>query len=917
MSKRIVLALLSLFAIVANLAEPAFAVAPASGISLVDPRYLAFVRSHPCGLPYAKSTPKPNHIDDSATFAAVRAAARGYVPRPAELGRMVMIVISNPADGNSHAVRAPSVVAQATDSPSAAASAAASPGAGDASAGPAANPTSAATGQPEGDNSPVSPPAPTAAGSPTATPIPIPPVPPGGGIGSQIIPPTPRGSGSPTPSPNPLPTAIPSSDASAPVYLIRSSPPPINPKGASPSPGLASPTPKPTSIPTLKPNDVVTIADHLDGSTDSDKPSDLTGNVHIFYTEGQIVGDRAHYDGDHTIVVSGHTYLLNRAQDSILYGDKISFDTRTRRATLLNGQGESTEGVSTGKLHYQAVTLNAHSDGISHGDRANFTTCENGHAGYHVEARTIDVTPGDKLVARKAVVYLGPTAVFYIPLLVIPLIAAEVGQRTTSFLPLIGYNSLDGFFIKLRIGFGTTNTYYGYYRIEYFTKRGLGLGYTAYIGAKDAHRYTTIDSYTIKDHVVDERQTNVNIQDVETFTKRLRAQFGINYVGDFGSGISLPASENITGSLVHQGNASTENLTFSRFMQGKQQSTLNIGLSDSITLSKELQQQFQFAYSTFASPLSASDTFHIESNTHLFTKLADYNLTYDKTDYSSNPFGFDKLPELQILPHFNYGDFKFGPQVTLTGGDYTEQQNHFNTSRFQAQINESVYTKVFGDSDFSANYNLTQDYYGTGDEKAFDQQNAALTTPIGNHIVNSVTYNEQHPIGPTDVPFQLFDHLSGGSHSAQDVFRFYNKDVYSLSLSDGTTFAPGAAQSITYQLNYRPSLKSYLVIGGYYQPGPGLGFNTTNVQTITPFGKDTTLEFSTNVDWKNHNRLEDKNIYLSKTVDQCYNILASYNQDTKQFSFNIVILAFPGQSAGFGFGGQSGASPIIPQNLSF
>ena len=151
MSKRIVLALLSLFAIVANLAEPAFAVAPASGISLVDPRYLAFVRSHPCGLPYAKSTPKPNHIDDSATFAAVRAAARGYVPRPAELGRMVMIVISNPADGNSHAVRAPSVVAQATtvaqatSVPSAAASAAASPGAGDASAGPAANPTSAAS----------------------------------------------------------------------------------------------------------------------------------------------------------------------------------------------------------------------------------------------------------------------------------------------------------------------------------------------------------------------------------------------------------------------------------------------------------------------------------------------------------------------------------------------------------------------------------------------------------------------------------------------------------------------------------------------------------------------------------------------------------------------------------------------------
>jgi len=668
-------------------------------------------------------------------------------------------------------------------------------------------------------------------------------------------------------------------------------------------------------MPTLTPNDIVTIADHLSGSTDQSQPSDLTGNVHIFYAEGQIVGDKAHYDGDHTIVVSGHTYLINRAQDSILYGDQIAFDTRSRRAMLLNGAGESSQAVSTGKLHYTAQQLSAHSDGVSHGDRASFTTCENGHAGYHIEARTLDITPGDKLVARKAVLYLGPTAILYIPLLVIPLVAAEIGQRTTSFIPVLGYDQLDGFFIKTRIGFGTTNTYYGYYRVEYFTKRGLGLGYVGYIGAKDVHRYTTIDSYTINDHVLNERTTNVNVQDVETFTKRLRGQFGVNYNGDFGPGVSLPASENITGSLIHVGNFSTENLTFSRYIQGKLSDNLNIGLTDSLTISPQVNQQFDFAYAKFNSQLSSTDTFHIESITHYASKLADYNLTYDKTDYSSNPFGYDRLPELQVLPHLNYGTFKFGPQLQFTGGEYAEPQNHFSTSRFQGQLNEAVTEKVFGNSDFNANYNLTQDYYGTGDEKAFDQQNASLSTPIGNHIINSVTYNEQHPIGPIDVPFQLFDHLSNGAHSAQDVLRFYNGDVYSLSLSDGTSF-DRQAQSITYQLNYRPSLKSYLVIGGFYQPGSGQGFGTTNVQAITPFGKDTSLEFSTNVDWKNHNRLEDKNIYLSKTVDQCYNILASYNQDLKAFSFSIVILAFPGQAAGFGFGG-SQSSPVLPQSFAF
>jgi hypothetical protein len=351
-------------------------------------------------------------------------------------------------------------------------------------------------------------------------------------------------------------------------------------------------------------------------------------------------------------------------------------------------------------------------------------------------------------------------------------------------------------------------------------------------------------------------------------------------------------------------------------MQGTLSDTFSIGLIDTLTLSQYIQQQIALTYTRFLGSGLATDTFHIETNTHVSTKGADYNLTYDKTDYSSNPFGYDRLPELQILPHIGYGTFKFGPQIQFTLGDYAEPQNHFSTFRFQGQFNESIYAKVFGDSDFSAGYNLTQDYYGTGDEKAFDQQNASLSTPIGQHLINSVTYNEQHPIGPTNVPFQLLDNLSGGSHSLQDVIRFYNKNVYSFSLSDGTSFNR-QAQSLTYQLNYQPSPKSYLVIGGYYQPGSGNGFQTTNVQTITPFGRDTSLEFTTNVDWHNHNRLEDKTILLSRTVDECYNMQFTYNQDLKQFAFNITILAFPGQGASFGLGGATGGGSIIPQNLAF
>jgi hypothetical protein len=808
-------------------------------------------------------------------------------------------------------------VAQATPTDTPTPSAAQSPSAPSPTETPA-SPATSDTSSPEASASPdQSVPSP----SPTATPLHIPGVPPPGP--GELIAPTPQPSSSVL-TPPPLPSNTPLAADTGPVFIVRpsGSPPPIPLKGASPGLPTAQPTATgATPIPTLAPNEIVTVADKLIGSSDERRSSDLIGNVHIFYTEGQIVGDVAHYDGEHTITVTGHTYLVNRRQDSILYADKILFDTHTRKATLIQGEGESIEGVAQGKLHFKADSLVTSSAGVTHGEHGNFTTCENPHAGYHVEARQIDITPGDKLVAHKATVFLGPTAIFYIPLLVIPLLDIPDPRRQVSFLPLIGYDQAEGFWVKLRIGFGTTNTYYGYYRVEYYTKRGLGLGYTAYIGAKDGHRYTTIDSYTIDDRTQDARLTNFSINDVETFSKRLRGQFGVQYQGDFGPNLPIPPSIDISGSIIHEtGNISTENIEFQREMQGTISDTFSVGFIDSLTLSKYIQQQISLTYSRFLGSGVSSDTFHIDTDTHLTTKLADYNFVYDKTDYSSNPFGYDRVPELQILPHINYGNFKFGPQIQFAGGEYSEPENHFSTSRFQMQFADSVFAKVFGDSDFSANYNLTQDYYGTGDEKAFDQQSAALSTPIGQHIINSLNYNEQHPIGPANEPFQLFDNLSPGSHSAQDTIRFYNKDVYSFSLSGGTDF-DREAQSISYQLNYRPSLKSYIVIGGFYQPGSGNGFETTNVQAITPFGRDTSLEFTTNIDWHNHNRLEDKNILLSKTVDGCYNMQFTYNQDLKVFSFNIVILAFPGEGVGVGLGGQSttggGLSSIIPQNLAF
>src|SRR6202049_3924515 len=180
---------------------------------------------------------------------------------------------------------------------------------------------------------------PTAAPTPTASPLPK--APPGP---VELVPPAPQGTFFPTPPPAPTPTP-PGATATGPVYLVAPSgtPPAIPAVGGSARPRpppTAPPQTGPTPAPTLCPFQMATAADHIHAwNNDQHQPGDAIGSVHIFYSEGQLIGDRAHYDGDHTITLTGHTYLINRNRDSVLYGDGITFDTNTNKVVMLNGYG--------------------------------------------------------------------------------------------------------------------------------------------------------------------------------------------------------------------------------------------------------------------------------------------------------------------------------------------------------------------------------------------------------------------------------------------------------------------------------------------------------------------------------------------------------------------------------------------------
>jgi hypothetical protein len=551
-------------------------------------------------------------------------------------------------------------------------------------------------------------------------------------------------------------------------------------------------------------------------------------------------------------------------------------------------------------------------------ERANITTCENPRGGYHIESKTLDIYPGDKAVARSAVLFLGALAIFYLPIVVISLRRDEAGtRRNPGFVPIVGYSQAEGFWIKARLGFAPSDYYYGYYRIEEYTRIGLGLGYVGTLRRKDGRRQTDVDFYRLKNKTTGTNNQNLTLKDQENFSRSTRGQFGLQYTGNYGPLVSLPPQFNLNAALDH-GNerGDRQNYSFSRSSTGSQASADNYGVIDHRAFSPKLTNDFTLSYTTSQNVgYPSNNTLHFETLTHLLGRSYDYDITYDRYDGTSAS-NVQKEPEVAIHPHEPlFPRFKLVPiNATYTLGIYNDPQAVLTTSRGEARfIMGPVLAHVIG-SDLSATVTVQQDAYGTGDLKALINQEATLTTPLFGHVINVISYTESHVNGPFAEPFKAIDVLGDGRKQANDVLRIFNGDVYSLSLT-ATTFFNRQAQAVGYQLTSRPSPRSTLLLGGSFTPGSGNGFDRTSLQIATPFGYQSDLQFSTFINWKAHGRLESKNIYYRHIVGNCYELRISYSQDTKQVMASIDLLAFPSRVVNFGIG-QTSLSSIIPQSFS-
>jgi len=769
--------------------------------------------------------------------------------------------------------------------------------------------------------------------TPPASPAPVttpgPPTPPQGvnnGTYTVNRPPPPAPGQTPGVGPPPIPSTTPTPlPSSAPIFLVRGgeTPPPITPAGQA----TPQPTPEPTGVPTLAPGYVAVISDKWTGNREAGKPSDAIGNVHIYYGDEEIVGDRAHFDGARTITITGHPFLVNHEHNSVLTGDVIVFDTVLQTAKLSNGKGASDEGVQRGLIHFAASDLHTNPDGTAHGANPYVTTCENPRGGYHITGKDMDVYPGDKIVIHKAVLWLGAAAVFYLPLLVIPLRSVENQRGRARLFPEVGYDSYEGAWIKIQIPFGKSQYYYGYYIVNYFTKEGLGLGYVGFYAAKNGRRTVSVNLYTIDNRAAGGRQTNVAVQEQENITAHLRSNFQATYQSNYGPLVSIPPNETISEAIVHQTTQTSQNYSFTHSSVAGQSSSDTFTFTDTRQFNENLNQTTTYNVSdsnaSFAGVSSFSNQSEFDYLLQYTTQGADYQMEFDKI-FAEEATGINKIPEFDVRPTDFFQHFIIPLSADLTVGEYSNPSGEGYPSALATWRGDAnlvvgpAEAKVFG-SDFQGTVTVDQYAYGTGDLKAAVQQDLSLTTPISQHIVNTLTYNEANYNGPALVPFQYLDQQpTMNTKNAQDMLRLFNDDVYAFSLGWATNF-DGMAQPLSYQLTARPSPRSVVLLAGSFIPGPGMGFETTNFQLSTPFGRDASLQFVTNINWKpsaggSGEFFADKIIYYTRTIGNCYQLLVLYNESQEAINVGLNLLAFPMQTAVFSVGQPQ---PVIPTTFNF
>lgn len=199
-----------------------------------------------------------------------------------------------------------------------------------------------------------------------------------------------------------------------------------------------------------------------------------SGHVTFAYQDVEVSSDELVADlRANTAVLSGNVVLRTRGQE--FHGETLLVHLETREWEFSQTAGAISpqyfERGVVSPLYLGAREVTGWPDRLVVRG-ASFTTCNLAQPHYELTARRLRIWPGRKLIADHAALYLLGEHLLTVPWFVVPL---REPQRQ-PFLPLVGQDEFEGYYLKTILNYVITGNSYGAAHLDLMTRRGFGKG---------------------------------------------------------------------------------------------------------------------------------------------------------------------------------------------------------------------------------------------------------------------------------------------------------------------------------------------------------------------------------------------------------------------------------------------------------
>lgn len=199
----------------------------------------------------------------------------------------------------------------------------------------------------------------------------------------------------------------------------------------------------------------------------------ITNKVHIYYRGYDIYADEV-IGNLRTSVFQAKGNVSLVGKDAVIKGDRLEIDFDTKKFRTLKVDAELRPDMLDGQTLSSVYVRGSEGSGSDREFMAfdsTVTTCEKDIPHYHIDAKSMNVRPGKRVILRKASFEVLGHRIFTIPYMVIPL-----DDRNDRYTPEIGQTVDTGWYIKNTIGVpvGGENGLSTY--LDYYEKLGSGVG---------------------------------------------------------------------------------------------------------------------------------------------------------------------------------------------------------------------------------------------------------------------------------------------------------------------------------------------------------------------------------------------------------------------------------------------------------